>query len=104
MSRRYLYNAGMCHAHTTDVCLEYFEKMRRQVYQTPKSYLSFIAAYQVMYGDSASEVELWDDGVHATSRHCDAVFMIMRASPRRVNVQRPCRDGLDAGTRRNWPK
>ena len=40
---------GMCHAHTTDVCLEYFEKMRRQVYQTPKSYLSFIAAYQVMY-------------------------------------------------------
>ena len=39
----------MCHAHTTDVCLEYFEKMRRQVYQTPKSYLSFIAAYQVMY-------------------------------------------------------
>ena len=55
MSRRYLYNAGMCHAHTTDVCLEYFEKMRRQVYQTPKSYLSFIAAYQVMYGDSASD-------------------------------------------------
>ena len=45
----------MCHAHTTDVCLEYFEKMRRQVYQTPKSYLSFIAAYQVMYGDSASD-------------------------------------------------
>ena len=38
----------MCHAHTTDVCLEYFEKMRRQVYQTPKSYLSFIAAYQVI--------------------------------------------------------
>ena len=45
----------MCHAHTTDVCLEYFEKMRRQVYQTPKSYLSFIAAYQVMCGDSASD-------------------------------------------------
>ena len=47
----------MCHAHTTDVCLEYFEKMRRQVYQTPKSYLSFIAAYQVMYGDSASDAD-----------------------------------------------
>ena len=45
----------MCHAHTTDVCLEYFEKMRRQVYQTPKSYLSFIAAYQIMCGDSASD-------------------------------------------------
>ena len=53
----YLYNAGMCHAHTTDVCLEYFEKMRRQVYQTPKSYLSFIAAYQVMYKTKLAEIE-----------------------------------------------
>ena len=47
----------MCHAHTTDVCLEYFEKMRRQVYQTPKSYLSFIAAYQVMYKSKLAEIE-----------------------------------------------
>ena len=75
----------MCDAHTTDVCLEYFEKMRRQVYQTPKSYLSFIAAYQVMYGDSASEVELWEDGVHATSRHCDAVDVALRACTEAVS-------------------
>ena len=93
----------MCHAHTTDVCLEYFEKMRRQVYQTPKSYLSFIAAYQVMYGDSASDADQFfklNFGKTASTRRHATV----RASPRRVNVQRPCRDGLDAGTRRNWPK
>lgn len=32
-----------------DVCDEYFSKMRRQVYQTPKSYLSFIAMYKQLY-------------------------------------------------------
>ena len=48
---------GMCHKLTTDVCLEYFEKMRRQVYQTPKSYLSFIQAYKVMYRTKLDEIE-----------------------------------------------
>ena len=66
----------MCHAHTTDVCLEYFEKMRRQVYQTPKSYLSFIAAYQVMCGDSASDADRFfklNFGTRASTRR--HVFM-----------------------------
>ncbi|KAL7522596.1 hypothetical protein ACHAWX_007291 [Stephanocyclus meneghinianus] len=40
---------GMVHKMVTDVCDEYFNSMRRQVYQTPKSYLSFIAAYKSMY-------------------------------------------------------
>jgi dynein heavy chain len=40
---------GMVHKMVTDVCDEYFNSMRRQVYQTPKSYLSFIAAYKAMY-------------------------------------------------------
>ena len=40
---------GMVHKMVTDVCDEYFRSMRRQVYQTPKSYLSFIAAYKSMY-------------------------------------------------------
>ena len=40
---------GVVHRMVTDVCAEYFHSMRRQVYQTPKSYLSFIAAYKAMY-------------------------------------------------------
>ena len=42
---------GMCHAHTTEVCLEYFEKMRRQVYQTPKfkTQLLHRRAYQICF-------------------------------------------------------
>eukprot|EP00985_Skeletonema_marinoi_P019833 scaffold11509_cov105-Skeletonema_marinoi.AAC.1 len=40
---------GVVHKMVTDVCDEYFNSMRRQVYQTPKSYLSFISAYKAMY-------------------------------------------------------
>ena len=41
---------GMVHKMVTEVCDEYFNSMRRQVFQTPKSYLSFISAYKSMYG------------------------------------------------------
>ena len=44
-----LTHMGMVHKMVTDVCDEYYNSMRRQVYQTPKSYLSFIAAYKDMY-------------------------------------------------------
>lgn len=40
---------GMVHKMVVDVCDEYYNKMRRQVYQTPKSYLSFISAYKTIY-------------------------------------------------------
>ena len=43
----------------TDVCTIYLTRMRRHVYVTPKSYLSFIALYKDIYlskyGDLASE-------------------------------------------------
>ena len=40
---------GMVHDMVVNVCDEYHSVMRRQIYQTPKSYLSFIAAYKAMY-------------------------------------------------------
>ena len=40
---------GMVHKMATDVCAEYHSVMRRQVHQTPKSFLSFLAAYKEMY-------------------------------------------------------
>ncbi|KAH8056491.1 dynein light chain binding protein [Aureococcus anophagefferens] len=45
------------HKLTTDVCSEYFEKLRRAVYQTPKSYLSFIQSYTKMYKLKLAELE-----------------------------------------------
>jgi len=40
---------GVVHSLVVEVCDEYFSKMRRQVYQTPKSFLSFLNAYRSLY-------------------------------------------------------
>jgi len=47
---------GMVHKMVVEVCDEYFNSMRRQVFQTPKSYLSFIDAYKNMYGKKLEEL------------------------------------------------
>ena len=40
---------GTVHSLAGDVCTEYYSKNRRNVYQTPKSYLSFIHVYKSTY-------------------------------------------------------
>jgi dynein heavy chain len=40
---------GHVHTFVTSSCTEYFEKYRRYVYVTPKSYLSFIQGYKELY-------------------------------------------------------
>ena len=48
---------GMVHSMVTEVCDEYFVKMRRRVYQTPKSYLSFIQNFTALYTEKLSELK-----------------------------------------------
>ncbi|CAM9125412.1 unnamed protein product [Ectocarpus sp. 4 AP-2014] len=48
---------GVVHRMVTEVCDEYFTKMRRQVYQTPKSYLSFLQLYKAMYKEKINELK-----------------------------------------------
>merc|ERR1711968_99062 len=48
---------GNVHKMVVDVCDEYFQSMRRNVYQTPKSYLSFIDSYKTMYSEKLKEIE-----------------------------------------------
>ena len=44
------------HSIVQGATLEYFEKYRRNVYVTPKSYLSFLKSYQVLYTEKFAEI------------------------------------------------
>lgn len=47
---------GMVHSLVVQVCDEYFAKMRRQVFQTPKSFLSFLNSYRGLYKQKLEEL------------------------------------------------
>ena len=55
---------GMVHKMVTDVCDEYFLKMRRPVYQTPKSYLSFIQNFKALYSIKLKELQVKEERVN----------------------------------------
>ena len=48
---------GMVHSMVTEVCDEYYIKMRRRVFQTPKSYLSFIQNFTSLYSIKLDELK-----------------------------------------------
>ena len=48
---------GLVHKLVTDSCGEYFQKMRRHVYQTPKSFLQFLSDYSGMYHKKCSDID-----------------------------------------------
>ena len=77
---------GMVHKMVVDVCDEYHNRMRRQVYQTPKSYLSFIAAYKVMYTtklaalkEKESRVKLGLDKLIQGAQDVEAMKVVLAA-------------------------
>jgi dynein heavy chain, axonemal len=55
---------GMVHSLVTEVCDEYFVKMRRRVYQTPKSYLSFIQNFTKQYGQKLGDLKVKESRVN----------------------------------------
>jgi dynein heavy chain, axonemal len=54
---------GTAHSLATNMCTEYFDRMRRFVYQTPKSFLSFLEAYKEMYSTKLAEVKVKERNV-----------------------------------------
>jgi dynein heavy chain len=55
---------GMVHSMVTEVCEEYFTKMRRRVFQTPKSYLSFIQNFTQLYSGKLAELKVKEGRVN----------------------------------------
>ena len=70
---------GMVHKMVTEVCDEYFEKMRRAVFQTPKSYLSFIQSYKTMYTAKLNELVALGEG--AVKRQGSSVSSMLMTVP-----------------------
>jgi len=56
---------GNVHVAVTRACKEYFEKFRRYVYVTPKSYLSFIDGYRGLYTRKLSEVRVLAEKINS---------------------------------------
>jgi dynein heavy chain len=49
---------GKCHNIVADMCDVYLARMRRHVYVTPKSYLSFIAIYKTVYEKEYKKIDV----------------------------------------------
>jgi dynein heavy chain len=55
---------GNVHTLVRDATLEYFDKFRRNVYVTPKSYLSFIKSYTTVYTREHAKVKVLADKIN----------------------------------------
>jgi dynein heavy chain len=55
---------GMVHTMVTQVCDEYFTSMRRKVFQTPKSYLSFIKNFTTLYSTKLTALKDQEERVN----------------------------------------
>ena len=56
---------GGVHAGVTKACTQYFERFRKYVYVTPKSYLSFVAMYKALYTDKWEHVKSLASAINA---------------------------------------
>ncbi|XP_028415244.1 dynein heavy chain 5, axonemal-like [Dendronephthya gigantea] len=52
---------GLFQDKVADTCVEYFERFRRQMHVTPKSYLSFIAGYKEIYKEKHTAIGVLAD-------------------------------------------
>ena len=55
---------GKVHKMVDNICAEYFQQMRRYVYVTPKSYLSFIQAYNELYNTKYKAIDKEEQNIN----------------------------------------
>lgn len=62
---------GNVHVIVRDICEEYFMKMRRLVYVTPKSYLSYLKSYVILYKKKFTELDKSEENFTVGVRKID---------------------------------
>lgn len=82
---------GMVHNMVVEVCQEYFSQMRRHVYQTPKSYLSFIENYKELYSVKLQQLVQKEHNVNSGlekliqgSKDVDSMKVVLREEQTKV--------------------
>ena len=58
VKKEIIQHCAFVHQRVTLACDEYYEKFRRQVYVTPKSYLTFIEEYQRVYKQKHADLSV----------------------------------------------
>lgn len=54
---------GKCHNDVNQVCEQYFKRMRRHVYVTPKSFLSFVDLYMNVYQVKYEQIDQQEQSI-----------------------------------------
>ncbi|KAJ9594442.1 hypothetical protein L9F63_014127 [Diploptera punctata] len=49
---------GVVHDHVAEICIQYYDRFRRQTHVTPKSFLSFLDGYKSIYSDRYRNIGL----------------------------------------------
>ncbi|KAK9298339.1 hypothetical protein QLX08_008257 [Tetragonisca angustula] len=49
---------GDVHNNVNDVCVQYFDRFRREVYVTPKSFLTFLSGYKLLYKERLDNINM----------------------------------------------
>jgi len=63
VERKLVTHIASVHDLVTDACEEYFQKYRRPVFVTPKSYLAFISSYKQVYTSKLAQITLQQKNV-----------------------------------------
>ncbi|GLD99919.1 hypothetical protein PINS_up008647 [Pythium insidiosum] len=55
---------GHIHQVVVETCSEYFAKMRRHVFQTPRSFLHFVTTYKALYSEKLGEIQRSESSIN----------------------------------------
>lgn len=79
---------GRVHQMVTDVCSVYYEKLRRQVFVTPKSYLSFIKMYYEVYQQKYEELKREEDNIRKGLKNVDEARKDISQMQKKLDIER----------------
>jgi len=79
---------GRVHQMVTDVCGIYYERMRRQVFVTPKSYLSFINMYKQVYIQKYDDLNKEESNIRKGLKNVDEARKDIGTMQKKLEIEK----------------